>query len=139
MIIFHFSSTDVDMSSLYSSSRLFFFHFLLICLVNHFYFFCKFFLLFRFPFLCFGSIKTSKNAVSILNCNNRNKRLVSDSVETIDIQLFTVRLSRRTPPPLSVISCTIYSALRYNMVARNRNTVLFDPLDRSIPFKGEQR
>jgi hypothetical protein len=38
--------------------------------------------LFWFLFLCFGSIETPKHAVSILIRNNRNKRLVSDSIET---------------------------------------------------------
>jgi hypothetical protein len=33
-------------------------------------------------FGCFGYIKTPKQAVSILERNNRNKRLVSDSAET---------------------------------------------------------
>jgi hypothetical protein len=41
-----------------------------------------FFGLFRLFLLCFGSIETPKLAVSIQNRNNRNKRLVSDSVET---------------------------------------------------------
>jgi hypothetical protein len=40
------------------------------------------FLLFRIVFRCFGYIETPKQAVSILKLN-RNKRLVSDSVETI--------------------------------------------------------
>jgi hypothetical protein len=46
------------------------------------YQFYVFFGLFQFLFHCFGSIETPKHAVSILNRNNRNKRLVSDSVET---------------------------------------------------------
>jgi hypothetical protein len=46
------------------------------------YQFSVFFGLFRFFFYCFGSIETPKHAVSILNRNNRNKCLVSDSVET---------------------------------------------------------
>jgi hypothetical protein len=40
------------------------------------------FLLFRFVFGWFGYIETPKQTVSILQRNNRNKRLVSDSVET---------------------------------------------------------
>jgi hypothetical protein len=41
-----------------------------------------FFGLFRLSSFCFGSIETPKRPVSILNRNNRNKRLVSDSFET---------------------------------------------------------
>jgi hypothetical protein len=41
-----------------------------------------FFVLFRLFLFCFGSIETPKLAVSIQNRNNRNKHLVSNSVET---------------------------------------------------------
>jgi hypothetical protein len=44
--------------------------------------FATFFGLFRLFSFCFGSIETTKLPVSILNRNNRNKRLVSDSFET---------------------------------------------------------
>jgi hypothetical protein len=52
--------------------------------VNHSYYLpiLILFRFFRFLFHCFGSIETPKHAVSILNRNNRNKRLVSNSVET---------------------------------------------------------
>jgi hypothetical protein len=62
----------------------FIFYFLLIWWVNHSYYLPILFIfwLVSVPFLRFGSIETPKHAVSILNRNNRNKRLVSDSVET---------------------------------------------------------
>jgi hypothetical protein len=64
---------------------LFFFYFLLFCLVYNLYvrqLFFFFFGLFWFLFLCFGSIETPKHAVSIFNRNNWNKRLVSDSTKS---------------------------------------------------------
>jgi hypothetical protein len=62
----------------------FIFHFLLIgrVKISDIYQFYVFFGLFRLLFHCYGSIEIPKLAVSIMNRNNRNKRPVSDSVET---------------------------------------------------------
>jgi hypothetical protein len=55
------------------------------------------FSLFRFLFLCFGSIETLKHAVLILIRNNRNKHLVSDSMKLVSV-------------PVSVVSNQNYSS-----------------------------
>jgi hypothetical protein len=85
MIIFLFYFIDVDMSSvpfIYTIYLTFFANLPGETFIHSHSYYLPILCLFRFLFHCFGSIETPKHAVSILNRNNRNKRLVSDSVET---------------------------------------------------------